>query len=193
MVIPHVQEQAGTTSVEPILWIWFGVISETLRQSAAVGKMLGKTRANRESSHSLPWLGELGKVLWEERSGPEGCIHEQDRQAQSKAVLQLLLPHPVPPFLLLLLSMRTHCSKKPNNNCQQLFLEDNFYFFSYSGILPGQVLCSQTVFEKTDLWNASLGILLNVLAAKGKVWWTSLCSSTEFLVTFWCEQLLLRT
>lgn len=38
MVVPHVQGQAGTTSLKPPM-IWVGVRSKTLSQLAAVGKI----------------------------------------------------------------------------------------------------------------------------------------------------------
>lgn len=140
--------------------------------------MLGKAWANCESNHSLLRSGELGKVLWNGRSGHEVVSENGAGKHRAKQLLKLLLPSPLPPFLLLL-PMGIHLSKRQENNCQQLFLEDNFNLFFYSGTLPGQLLWSQNAFEQTNLQNASSGILLSVLTADGLVQWSCLCSSAE--------------
>lgn len=68
--------------------------------------MLGETWAKCEGNHSSLGSGELGKVLSKGRSGLEAVSENSTGESRTKQLLQLLLPRPVPPFLLLLLNNR---------------------------------------------------------------------------------------
>jgi len=104
--------------------------------------MLRKTWAIFENNHSSLQLGELVKVLWKGRLGHEVVSENSAGKHWAQQLLKLLLPCPVLPFLLLLLSVGMCLSTRPENSCQQLCLEENVHLFFCSGILPGQLLWS---------------------------------------------------